>query len=241
MKKKSLYILAFLFCLPIHAQECFFGIIQNADGYVNVRDTSGTVIGRLSENRVFFDWDAVESHEEWHRVEYGPETGITKTYPNGNTHTGKIHKSRIRYLVDLPQLEKQPQSTDKCLVYANDTLTVEISIQDFNPRKHIIVQDSDVGFVRSIDGCPELIGIDGEIPLREYASITIRHPAGILEFPTAYITHLYEPSRNNVVVALGKGNTLFISTQNSDGAGGYYAVWTVENYLVKSLLVLHDF
>ena len=35
--------------------------------------------------------------------------------------------------------------------------------------------------------------------------------------------------------------TMFISTQNSDGAGGYYAVWTVENYLVKSLFVLHDF
>ena len=79
------------------------------------------------------------------------------------------------------------------------------------------------------------------IPHKEYASITVKHPAGILEFPTAYITHLYEPNQNNVAVALGKGNTLFISTQNSDGAGGYYAVWTVENYLVKRLFVLHDF
>ena len=43
---------------------------------------------------------------------------------------------------------------------------------------------------------------------------SVKHPAGILEFPTAYITHLYEPSRNNVVVALGKGNSLFISTQD---------------------------
>ena len=96
-------------------------------------------------------------------------------------------------------------------------------------------------FVRSIDGCSDLIGIDGNIPHEEYASIIVKHPAGILEFPTVYITHLYEPNQNNVVVALGKGNSLFISTQNSDGAGGYYAVWIVENYLVKSLFVLHGF
>lgn len=241
MKKIIFYILVLLLCLPIQAQQCFFGVIEDADGYVNVRDTSGTVIGRLSDNHVFFDWDAEESHEKWHSVEYGAETGITKPYPDGNAHTGKVHKSRIRYLVDLPHLKKQPGSTDKYLVYANDTLTIEIALQDFNPQKHAIVQDSEGGVVRSIDGCSDLIGIDGELPHKEYASITIRHPAGILEFPTAYITHLYEPNLNDVVVALGKGNTLFISTQNSDGAGGYYAVWTVENYLVKSLFVLHAF
>lgn len=241
MKKIIFYILAFLFCLPTQAQQCFFGVIQDADGYVNVRDTSGTIIGSLSDNHVFFDWDAQKSHKEWHSIEYGAEIGIIKTCPNGNAYTREIHKSRIRYLVDLPQLKKQPQSTNKCLVYANDTLTVEIGFQDFNPQKHAIVQDSEAGFVRSIDGCSDLVGIDNHIPHKEYASITIKHPTGILKFPTAYITHLYEPNQNNVVVALGKGNTLFISAQNSDGAGGYYAVWTVENYLVKSLFVLHDF
>lgn len=241
MKKIIFHILAFLFCLSIQAQQRFFGVIQDADGYVNVRSTSGEIIGKLSDNHVFVDWDAQKSHKEWHSVEYGAETGITKTCPNGNTHTGEIHRNRIRYLADLPQLKKQPQSTDKCLIYANDTLTVKIDFQNFNPQKHAIVYDLETGFVRSIDGCSDLIGIDDNIPHEEYVSITVKHPAGILEFPTAYITHLYEPSRNNVVVALGKGNSLFISTQNSDGAGGYYAVWTVENYLVKSLFVLHDF
>ena len=204
MNKIIFYTLAFLFCLPTQAQQRFFGVIQDADGYTNVRDTSGTVIGKLLDNHVFVDWDAQKSHKEWH-------------------------------------MKKQPQSTDKCLVYANDTLTIKIIFQKFNPQKHAIVYDLEAGFVRSIDGCSDLIGIDDNIPHEEYASVTVKHPAGILEFPTAYITHLYEPSRNNVVVALGKGNSLFISTQNSDGAGGYYAVWTVENYLVKSLFVLHDF
>ncbi len=241
MKKIIFYISAILFCLPIQAQQRFFGVIQDADGYTNVRDTSGTVIGKLLDNHVFADWDAQKNHKEWHSVEYGAETGITKTCPNGNTHTGDIHKSRIRYLADLPQLKKQPQSTDKCLVYANDTLTIKIIFQKFNPQKHAIVYDLEAGFVRSIDGCSDLTGIDDNIPHEEYASVTVKHPAGILEFPTAYIAHLYEPSRNIVVVALGKGNSLFISTQNSDGAGGYYAVWTIENYLVKSLFVLHDF
>ena len=42
-----------------------------------------------------------------------------------------------------------------------------------------------------------------------------------------------KPPQNNVM-AISKA-------LNSDGAGGYYAVWTIENYLVKSLFVLHDF
>ena len=79
MKKIIFYISAILFCLPIQAQQRFFGVIQDADGYTNVRDTSGTVIGKLLDNHVFVDWDAQKSHKEWHSVEYGAETGITKT------------------------------------------------------------------------------------------------------------------------------------------------------------------
>ena len=47
MKKIIFHILAFLFCLSIQAQQRFFGVIQDADGYVNVRSTSGAVIGKL--------------------------------------------------------------------------------------------------------------------------------------------------------------------------------------------------
>ena len=223
MKQIILYLLILPLCLSAQTQQGFFGIIEGAG------------------NRVFFDWDAHDHRREWHSVEYGTETGITKTFPGGNTRKSEVHRSRIRYLADMPQLERQPQSTDNRLLYANDTLCVEIRLQDFQLSEHVIVKDSLTGFVRSIDGCSELIGMDGNLPQREYASVILRHPAGVLKFPTAYIEHLYEPNQENVVVALGKGNTLFISTQNSDGAGGYYAVWTVENYLVKSLFVLHDF
>ena len=47
MKKIIFYILAFLLCLPTQAQQRFFGVIQDADGYTNVRDTSGTIIGKV--------------------------------------------------------------------------------------------------------------------------------------------------------------------------------------------------
>ena len=64
MKKIIFYISAILFCLPIQAQQRFFGVIQDADGYTNVRDTSGTVIGKLLDNHVFADWDAQKNHKE---------------------------------------------------------------------------------------------------------------------------------------------------------------------------------
>ena len=78
------YILAFLFCLPIQAQQQrFFGVIQDADGYTNVRDTNGTVIDKLLDIMCLSIGDAQKNHKKWHSVEYGAETGITKTYPNG--------------------------------------------------------------------------------------------------------------------------------------------------------------
>ena len=223
MKQIILYLLILPLCLSAQTQQDFFGIIEGAG------------------NRVFFDWDAHDHRREWHSVEYGTETGITKTFPGGNTRKSEVHRSRIRYLADMPQLKRQPQSTDNRLLYANDTLCVEIRLQDFQFSEHVIVKDSLTGFVRSIDGCSELIGTDGNLPQREYASVILWHPAGRLEFPPTYIAHLYEPNPDNIAVAIGKKNTLFISTLNSDGAGGYYAVWTIKDYQVKSLFVLYGF
>lgn len=244
MKKIILYILALPFCLSSQAQEQFFGVIRDADGYVNVRDSAKIIIDKLVDNQVFFDWDAADwkGSTEWHSIDYAAKPGITKSGgEKGLTCRGRIHRSRIRYLDELPQLAEQPNSSDTCLVFANDTLTVEIRLRRFNPHRHKIVRGAERGFIRSIDGCTTLLGIDGDMPRTEYASISVRHPSGVSEFPAQYLAHLYEPATQGVSVALGKGNALFISTCNSDGAGGYYAVWTVENYLVKSLFALYNF
>ncbi|MCD8268979.1 MAG: hypothetical protein LUD46_11380 [Parabacteroides sp.] len=242
MKKIILYgLLTLLPCSCAQAQWHFFGIIQDTDGYVNIRDTDKSVIDKLFDNHVFFDWDARtdEPDADWHNIEYGAETGITKCNDK-NTKTGEIHKSRIRYLEDLPQLKKQSQSTDECLVYANDTLTVELRIRDFNPHGHKVVQGSQWLEIQSIDGVSDLWGVDNRMPRKEYASISIKHPEGTLNFPVEYFSHLYEPG-DNILVSLGKGNAIFICTLNGDASYGYCAVWTVENYLVKSLFVLLGF
>lgn len=232
MKKIILYLLAVLFCLSLQAQQHFFGIIQDTDGYVNVRDNAKRIIGKLADNQVFFDWDAAgwKDSTEWHSIEYATEGGITKSSgEKGLTRRGRIHRSRIRYLNELPQLAEQPNSSDTCLVFANDTLAVEIRLRRFIPQRHKIVRDAEGGFIRSIDGCTTLLGIDGGMPHTEYASISVRHPGGVSEFPAQYLAYLYEPATQGVSVALGKGNTLFVSTCNSDGAGGYDAVWTGES------------
>ena len=155
MKQIILYLLILPLCLSAQTQQGFFGIIEGAG------------------NCVFFDWDAHDHRREWHSVEYGTETGITKTFPGENTRKSEVHRSRIRYLADMPQLERQPQSTDNRQLYANDTLCVEIRLQDFQLSEHVIVKDSLTGFVRSIDGCSELIGTDGNLPQREYASVIL--------------------------------------------------------------------
>ena len=56
MNKIIFYTLAFLFCLPTQAQQRFFGVIQDADGYTNVRDTSGTLIIIEFVKKIHIKW-----------------------------------------------------------------------------------------------------------------------------------------------------------------------------------------
>ena len=242
-------ILMSVFCAQ--AQNRVVGIIEDADGYVNVRDDKHAVIDRLNKNHVFYDYTAFggDGTEPWHSITYGAETGITKTWGNtANVKNGLIHKSRICYMEDLPRLKFKASSQGR-MIYANDTLSVEISTRNFRPEKHRIKMSKD-GLLVSIDGVPAdapttttLWGVDMELPQKEYASIIVKHRGGVLTFPDEYLQHLYTPTlwAENTVVALGKDNTLFISTLNGDGAGSYHAIWTVKDYKVGSLFVLNGF
>lgn len=242
MTKITLFI---LFTLPawlsVQAQGYFFGIIQDKDGYVNVRNDQKAVIDKLTENHVFFDWNTNNDPKaEWHGITYGAETGITRENPHGtNTTTGNIHKSRICYLDDLPRL-KCKLSDDNRTLFANDTVSVEIRTRKFRPEKHRIQRYEGGMPIRSIDGVEDIWGTECQMPQTEYASIAVKYPGGVLEFPREYLDHLYEPS-NYLLVSIGKDNTLFIQSLNGDGAGGYLTVWTIQNYQIKNQLVLSGF
>lgn len=237
----------FFFCLlpgiSLQAQFHFFGIIEDKDGFVNVRNDNKKIIDKLTENHVFFDWNSLNYPDsEWHDIVYGAEAGITRQNSHStNTKDGQIHKSRIRYLEDLPHV-KLKESTANRIVFANDTVSVEIRMQKFRPEKHKFVRDKENNFIKTIDGVTDYWGTDGTIPRKEYVSITIRHVNGkVLEFPQEYLSHLYEPSEDYHQVSIGKNNTLFIQTLNGDGAGGYCLVWTIKDYQVKNQLVVRGF
>lgn len=230
-----------LACVSVQAQTCFWGILR-CTGQNPACDADTVEVVCPVANQVFFDWDAPYREKESHRVEYTSHAGITIAAPGDKqTLRGNIPQSRIRYLEELPRLPRQANSMQDCLAYGNDSLAVEIRIQDFDPRAHTVVRDSENGFIHSIDGNSVLMGTDGNLPQKEYASIVVRFPDKELVFSPAYVSHLYEPDTNPLVVVSEDGKTLFIATQNSDGVGGYAAVWTVADYQVKSLFVLHSF
>lgn len=246
MKPIVLSILLFLSIFSVHAQIEWLGIINDPDGYTNVRaDSSMLIIDKLYNNQVFFDWNTRSEIEDgvkdnWHHIEYGAKNGMTMIYSGTESKTGRVHKSRIRYLSELKQLP-QISSSKNIFKYGNDTLNIEIKRRPFNAKSHKLVKDQENGWLKSIDGVESLWGIDGNIPQYEYESVTVTYPGGVLQFPKENLQYLYEPGDNFTHIALSDDNTFFLFMMNSDGAGGYMVVWTIKDYHIKSQLAIRGF
>ena len=118
MRKRTHTFTILLICLLsfshtiVHAQIEYFGIINDPDGYTNVHHPENSqIIDKINKNQVFFDWDVRSEVEKdmnnpWHTIEYGNENGVTNIYKGIESKQGKIHKTRIRYLSELPKLSQ---------------------------------------------------------------------------------------------------------------------------------------
>ena len=142
-------IIAFIFFFNVYffAKAQSFAIINDKDGFVNVRkdkNINSPVVGKLNNDDIF----GYDPHDNSDWIEIYAQHLENE---NGQSIDGYIHKSRIFPLSNLKSLKNIKSFKDSC-VAINDSLKVTIKSKLFNPKKHkLTYYRSDSNILTKID------------------------------------------------------------------------------------------
>ncbi|MDJ1505576.1 SH3 domain-containing protein [Xanthocytophaga agilis] len=229
MKKVSIASVLLILCsTSLWAQ---LARIKDKDGYVNVRskpDASSSILEKALESDVFYchdrkgDWYPVNMERKEKRI------------------TGYIHASRVTFIETLDPLPVKEEKTNT-IVLQKDSIRVELSTKPFVKSAHTIqYHPTYKESVISIDHKP-VWGEDGDLPTVAYRQIQIRMGTKQIELPDKALANLFEPTLFNTKVNYDKQlDQLYISSFNSDGAGGYTVVWIIKEgkYSHRTILTI---
>lgn len=210
-----------------------FAIVQDSDGYVNIRSSAAitaTILDTLHNGR--FVW-YFGNDGEWITIDY-QKKGISKN--------GYIHKSRIIYLTAFDSIPLLKTEVNK-IIFRDDGLQVILSFKKFNPAQHKLTYKKDGGasYISRINNKP-IWGTDGNIPNTQYASVVIKKGNTSSQLPLSAIENLFEPSPEFHECRYDKEkDILYLSTLNSDGAGSYALLWVIEKGKYKERITVIPF
>ena len=262
---KYYIFLFFLFFIgKIFAQiESNIGIINDADGYTNIRKEASTksqIIGRILKNEYFF---YEEYNSRWCK--------ITK---QDNTK-GFIHKSRIlkvnsekllsirvnndssedevdrNIIVDYTTLNednqvsyffmeynypliKQNESKNNYILFKEDSIYVKFSVKNVNTKDYVIKKNKYGEDIINNEKTYGLLG-DGTPPKKEIDNICISiNGKKEYNLPKSVYKYLFEPTLESVKVYKKEKNQLIIYMSGADASASYETIFIVnEKQLLK--------
>ena len=218
-----------------------FAIIQDKDGYVNVRASpsiKAKVIDTLHNNHVFEDQVQFgENTKNWIYVTYG--SNYNKKTQKFEEKSGYIYANRILYLQKLPQFKKVV--IDKQNVeFSNSGIKLNMRFGKFEPTLHK-VEKVPYEYVSKVDGETPW-GTDGILPesLTEIKEIKLTTNSSEFSFPNKSLIGIFQPNISNMYVSTN-GDTIFIVMSNADAGGSYNIVWTIRNNQIIDRFINRDF
>ena len=215
-----------------------FCVVQDSDGYTNVRekgDLKSKVIARVDHGQLV--WVYLGGTTKW------PE--ILFVDKKGKEHNGFIHASRLKPLSDFKHFTGKVSEKARTETFEKGDLKVEIALQKFDPSNHkLTYQEVEGGrYLSKIDDLP-FWGTDGGIPSEHYKMIAIQKNGKTMTVPVEALKNLYQPGLypgNTKVMVNPKENAIYITSFNSDGAGGYVVGFVFEHGKFKSRAVFSPF
>lgn len=227
--KTSLLFITLLFTINLSAQ---FAVIRDKDGSVNIRSQAqkgNNISDQLNNGFVVYSFSP---ENNWISIDY--------TKSNKDRH-GYLYKDRIKYLSEFTKIPliKETQSQ---VVFQKDSLKIILESQSFNQKTaKLTFLKNDNSILTEING-KQFWGTDGNIPKRTYKAITINRNHEKIELPTVSFNDLFEPNLFNTKINYDiKNDILYISSSNSDGAGGYEIVWIIEKGKYKERKIAYAF
>ena len=143
---------------------------------------------------------------------------------------GYVQKNKILNLRDLKEISKMKVLKNSATL-KNDSITFVMKKDFFHPEKHKIERfhgEMAPHNIKSIDGgCP--YGFIGKIPKYEIEMISLLINDKKVEIPYGDYSDLYEPNLRYLSLRKdNKGKIFIFMPSNSDGSGGYDAVWIIK-------------
>ena len=218
------FILLFLLISDIvFAQEEAFAVINDKDGYVNVRkgkSAQSKVLKRLNNKTIVFVYN------------YDKATDGNWIYID---EEGYIYNDRVKWIHKFPIIAKGI-AKGNTIVFEGKEIQVVLTSGKFDKSKHSFeyFKDSPTG-IEVIDDAL-LYGTDGKMPTTEYRSIVINIHGKQVSLPKDAYSDLYEPTfltDHNSVYYDKESDILYIVANNNYAERPYKVCWQIEKGVYK--------
>lgn len=223
MKLLLLFLLISSYTFAQVNENYFFAVINDKDGYVNVRKEKSVhsrVLKKLDNNTLIFVFVYDKAHDgNWIYAD----------------NEGYIYNDRVKWIEELPKVAKGVEKKN-AIHFSGKDIQVALSTEKFDKSKHSFKYHKEYrDIIEKIDGKP-FWGTDGEIPREEYKNIQIYINGKQVFIPESAYDDLYEPTfytENNSVYYDKELDSYYIVATNSDGAGAYMVCWQIEKGVYK--------
>ena len=223
---RKLVVPFLLFCQFVVAQVIeggAFAVINDKDGYVNVRKEKSVhskVLKKLDNNTLIFVLEYDKAHDgNWIHPDY----------------EGYIYNDRVKWIHNFPQIAKGI-AKGNTIVFEGKEIQVILSTEKFDKSKHSFKYHKEYrDVIEKIDG-KLFWGTDGNMPKREYKSIEVKIRGKQVSIPQSAYNDLYESylyTEFNSVHYDKDNDILYIVANNGDGAGSYMVCWQIEKGVYK--------
>ena len=220
---KFFIVLFLLISDIVFAQEEAFAVINDKDGYVNVRkgkSAQSKVLKRLNNKTIVFVYN------------YDKATDGNWIYTD---EEGYIYNDRVKWIHKFPQIAKGI-AKGNTIVFEGKEIQVVLTSGKFDKSKHSFeyFKDSPTGIEVIDDKLP--YGTDGKMPTTEYRSIVINIHGKQVSFPKDAYSDLYEPTfltDHNSVYYDKESDILYIVANNNYAERPYKVCWQIEKGVYK--------
>ena len=223
---RKLVVPFLLFCQFVVAQAIeggAFAVINDKDGYVNVRKEKSVhskVLKKLDNNTLIFV------------LEYDKAQEGNWIYADNE---GYIYNDRVKWIHNFPQIAKGI-AKGNTIVFEGKEIQVVLSTEKFDKSKHSFKYHKEYrDIIEKIDG-KTFLGTDGNMPKEAYKSIEVKIREKQVSIPQSAYSDLYEPNLYtdlNFVYYDKDSDSYYIVATNSDGAGAYMVCWQIEKGIYK--------
>jgi len=222
---RKLVVPFFLFCqfAFVRAQEEAFAVINDKDGYVNVREgksAQSNVLKRLNNKTIVFVYN------------YDKATDGNWIYTD---EEGYIYNDRVKWIHKFPIIAKGI-AKGNTIVFEGKEIQVVLTSGKFDKSKHSFeyFKDSPTGIEVIDNKLP--YGTDGKMPTTEYRSIEVNIHGKKVSLPKDAYSDLYEPTfltDHNSVYYDKESDILYIVAINDYAKRPYMVCWQIERGVYK--------